>query len=201
MDTAGAFALLVPSDADPADLAILDRAVGDLAEVRRGARSSIRLRHGRRIVAGDAFWVPVPAGHVRAWVTATPAIPDSRPLRGRPWTIGDAALLSVGLVLRDRFERPARRADWYAGIVDGIAAAGAAVLEAHKLNDDGHRFVHHVSPETALQPYRAALRLGGLVSDRTILAIGQSRHLGGGLLVPLDLPAGFPGLSGGEPVP
>jgi CRISPR-associated protein Csb2 len=199
--TAGAFALLVPADADPADLAILDRAVRDLAEVRLGARRPIRLRHGRQVISGDAVWAPVPAGHVRYWVTATAAIPESRPPRGRSWTIGDAALLSVGLVLRDRFDRPARRADWYEALVSGVAGAGGVVLEAHKLNDDGRRYVHHVNLETAVQPYRAALELGSLVSDRTILAIGQSRHLGGGLLVPLDLPAGFPGFKADEPAP
>ncbi|MDP2350307.1 MAG: type I-U CRISPR-associated protein Cas5/Cas6, partial [Chloroflexota bacterium] len=59
-------------------------------------------------------------------------------------------------------------------------------------------YVHHVTPEMAVQPYRAALRLGSLAGDRTILAIGQSRHLGGGLLTPLDLPADAGGTSAGE---
>jgi CRISPR-associated protein Csb2 len=40
-----------------------------------------------------------------------------------------------------------------------------------------------------IQPYRAVLNLGDLTGPRTIAAIGQSRHLGGGLLVPRDLPA------------
>jgi CRISPR-associated protein Csb2 len=192
--SAGAFVLLIPPEVDPADLATLDRAVREIAQVRLGARWSLRLRHGYRVIAGDTFWAPVPDGHVRVWVTGTPAIPESRPLRGRPWTIGDAALLSVGLAFRGRFDRPAKRADWYEALVDGVTDAGSVVLEAHKLNDDGRQYVHHVTAETAIQPYRAALRLGSLVGDRTILAIGQSRHLGGGLLTPLDLPAGFPGL-------
>lgn len=82
-----------------------------------------------------------------------------------------------------------------------MAAGGSVVIEAHKLNDDGRRYVHHVTPETAVQPYRAALRLGSLVSDRAILAIGQSRHLGGGLLVPLDMPIEFPWPPGKGPRP
>ncbi len=192
MNAAGAFALLVPADADPADLATLDRAVRALEEVRVGAHRRIRLDHGFLAADGAAFWSPVPEGHVRVWVTATAAVPESRPVHGRSWTIGDAALLSVGLMLRDRFPRPARRADWYKALVAGVAAAGAEVLEAHKLNSaGGGRYVHRVSPEAAVQPYRAALRLGQLLGDRTILAIGQSRHLGGGLLAPLDLPAGI----------
>ena len=187
---AGAFVLLIPAVADPADLAILDRAIRGIEEVRLGARRLMLLRHGVEVLQGDAFWASVPAGHVRTWVTGTAAIPESRPVRGRAWTIGDAALLSVGLLLRDRFPRPARRADWYVSLVEGVTGAGAVVLEAHKLNGgDSRRYVHHVTPEAAVQPYRAALRLGRLAGDRTILAIGQSRHLGGGLLTPLDLPA------------
>ena len=184
-----------------ADLAILDRAVRGLDELRLGARRPIRLREDLQVFAGDRFWAPMPPGHRRIWVTAVAAIPESRPIRGRSWTIGDAALLSLGLVLRDRFPRPARRADWYAGLVGGVVASGAAVVEAHKLNDAGtRRWVHRVTAETAIQPYRAALRLGSLAGERTLLAIGQSRHLGGGLLVPLDLPADpFPEQQGDPP--
>lgn len=199
--TAGAFALLVPADADPADLAILDRAVRGLEELRMGSRRPIRMRHDAIVFSGDEFWAPVPRGHVRTWVTATAAIPESRPVRGGSWTIGDAALLSVGLVLRDRFRRPAVRAAWYTGLVASVMGAGAVVLEAHKLNGaDSRRYVHHVAPETAVQPYRAALRLGSLAGDRTILAIGQTRHLGGGLLTPLDLPVEAGGADVGEAV-
>jgi CRISPR-associated protein Csb2 len=49
--------------------------------------------------------------------------------------------------------------------------------------------VHKVHPDTVVQPYRAVLDLGDLAGPRTITAVGQSRHLGGGLLVPRDLPA------------
>ena len=189
--TAGAFALLVPADADPADLAALARAIRSLDEIRLGPRGTIRFSQPAETMRGDAFWAPVPEGSERVWVTDSAAVPDSRPVRGRPWTIGDAALLSVGLVLRGRFGRKRTRAEWYGSLVDAVRAAGAEVLEAHKLNSpSGARFVHHVTPETAVQPYRAALRLGTLAGERTIMAIGQSRHLGGGLLTPLDLPAG-----------
>ncbi len=190
-DAAGAFALLVPNGADPADLATLDRALHALDQIRLSARLAARVTAPPRVLAGDTFWRPAPVGSERVWVTVPAAIPESRPVRGRPWTIGDAALLSVGLALRERFARPSGRSAWYGALVDGVRLAGAEVLEAHKLNSAaGDRFVHHVRPEVAVQPFRAALRLGGLAGDRTVLAIGQSRHLGGGLLTPLDIPAG-----------
>ncbi len=188
--TAGAFALLLPRDADPMDLATVERAVRSLTEVRRGGGARVRLDHPTDVMRGDAFWSPVLDGYERLWVTDPAAVPESRPVRGRSWTIGDAPLLSTALVFRDRFERRRSRSEWYAALVDGARAAGVEVLEAHKLNGpDGARYVHHVALENAIQPYRAALRLGLLAGDRTVLAIGQSRHLGGGLLTPLDLPA------------
>lgn len=195
----GAFALLIPAAADPADLAVLDRAVRGLRELRSGSRRPLRLSRDPVVVAGDSFWAPVPAGHRRVWITGTAAIPESRPLRGRSWTIGDAALLSLGLVYRDRFGRRGSKASWYADVVADLAAAGVAVIDAHKLHGvDVRRYVHRATPAMAVQPYLAALWLGRLAGERTILAIGQTRHLGGGLLVPHDIPVEAAGSGSAE---
>jgi CRISPR-associated protein Csb2 len=95
------------------------------------------------------------------------------------------------MVLRERCPREEGRSRWYRSLVDAITGAGAAVVEAHKLHtSDVSRYVHRIRSEMAVQPYRAILRLGPLAGSGTILAIGQSRHLGGGLLVPVDVPAG-----------
>lgn len=185
----GAFALLVPDDADPADLAAVERAVRSLREIRLGGRRLV-VRHEPRTVQGSTFWRPVPSDHVRVWRTEVPAVSEARPPRGSRWSIGHAAILALGLVFRDRFPRPSRRGDWHIGLVDAVVKAGVGVLDAHKLHRPGaHRFVHRIATETPIQPYRAVLSLGTLAGERTILAIGQSRHLGGGLLVPLDIPA------------
>ena len=50
--------------------------------------------------------------------------------------------------------------------------------------------MHRVNEHAIVRPYRATLTVGDLGGDRTVQAIGQSRHLGGGLLVPIDLPEG-----------
>jgi CRISPR-associated protein Csb2 len=48
-----------------------------------------------------------------------------------------------------------------------------------------------------VQPYRARLIVGTLAGNRTAIAIGQSRHLGGGLLIPCDVvPDLVPGRDG-----
>ena len=49
--------------------------------------------------------------------------------------------------------------------------------------------MHKVNEHAVVRPYRAVLRLTGVAGDRVVQAIGQSRHLGGGLLVPRDVPA------------
>lgn len=185
----GAFVLLLPPVAEPAELVAVDRAVRSLREIRLGRGGLIRIARRAEVLAGDAFWAPPAAGHQRLWITAVPAVPESRPPYAAPWTIGDAALLSVGLILRDRFERPPSRRAWYRALRDAVAAAGCEVVEAHKVYDPlVGRYVHRATPELAIQPYRAAIRLGGLIGSRTLIAIGQCRHLGGGLLVPFDLP-------------
>jgi CRISPR-associated protein Csb2 len=52
--------------------------------------------------------------------------------------------------------------------------------------------VHRVHPHAVVRPYRATIALGDLGGPATIQAIGQCRHLGGGLLVPQDYPEGTP---------
>ena len=186
----GAFALLVPP-ASPEDLVVLHQAVTSLRVVRMGSRGVARITGAPIAVRGDAVWEPLAAGHERLWITEPAAIAESRPIRGGTWTVGDAAMLSLGLVLRDQFPRQPQRSAWYRSLVGAVASAGAEVLAARKLHtSDVGRYVHRITIELAVQPYHALLRLGSLAGSGTILAIGQSRHLGGGLLVPFDVPIG-----------
>lgn len=67
---------------------------------------------------------------------------------------------------------------------------GVEVHDARLLpTSDVAVWVHKTPKQILVQPYRVTLSLGRLATDRTLVAIGQSRHLGGGLLVPLDSPA------------
>ena len=56
---------------------------------------------------------------------------------------------------------------------------------------DVSRYVHKVNEHAVVRPYTACLSLGNLAGAGTMQAIGQSRHLGGGLLVPFDVPDGY----------
>jgi len=191
-----AFALLIPSDAAAADLASLHRALtGFRGFSAAGARAEVA-----DIVAvrGDEFWEPPLLGYRRRWATNPVAVPETLPQRrgsanahARPrWTLGDAARLSVGLVWRDAIAPPRTSSRWFEQIAARTAEVGVEVHDVrlwHK--SDAARWVHKTPKELLVQPYRATLSLGTLATDRTIVAIGQSRHLGGGLLVPVDSPA------------
>ncbi|HWS34097.1 MAG TPA: type I-U CRISPR-associated protein Csb2 [Actinoplanes sp.] len=182
-----AMAVLLPSGADEVDLTLVRMAAQQLKLVR-AASGPFSLEEPVEIPAGE-FW-PQPAPGTRRWWQTDPvAVPDTRPPRGAPWSLADAIALSVALVWRDEFPVPGRGDTRYRALA---AAAGQRIKvgsASRLMTGDLGRYVHKVHPDTVIQPYTAVLDLGGLAGSRTITAIGQSRHLGGGLLVPRDLPA------------
>ncbi len=178
-------AVLLPEGVAPDELALVSDAFARLRSVRsgRGVRQVGQL--GTR--SARTFWpVPVEAG--RLWRTSPVAVPDTRPLRGS-WTLYDAIALSVGLVLRDRpeFAVSEQGQARYRALAARATTAGLVVVGAQRLaGGDLTRYVHRTDPTRVVQPYRATLRLQGVMNERALVAIGQSRHLGGGLLVPDD---------------
>jgi CRISPR-associated protein Csb2 len=129
---------------------------------------------------------------VRLWRSSPPAVPDTRGREG--WTFTHAALLSLGFVWQDTRMLTAstgRGAERDNGFVDAANAAGAVVLQTQPWRGTRvDNYVHRVHPHAVVRPYRALLAMGELGGPTTIQAIGQSRHLGGGLLIPDDRPEG-----------
>ena len=121
------------------------------------------------------------------------SIPETRPQRGdkrRPaWTLDDAALLSLGFVWRDELGATGNGSSKYHDLVARVKERGAKVLSARLVpTGDAAKYVHKLPEGVVAQPYRATIDLGSLTSPRTLIAVGQTRHLGGGLLVPIDVP-------------
>lgn len=187
-----ALALLLPREADDVDLTVIRMAAQRLRRVNVAA-GPFRVDPPLEVPA-DRFW-PAPAeGTVRWWRTEPVAVPDSRPPRGGAWSLADAVALSVALVWRDEFTVSGRGDARYRELARAATERGVRVGSAVRLmGEDVGRYVHKVHPDTVIQPYRAVLSLGDLTGPGTITAIGQSRHLGGGLLVPRDLPAELAG--------
>lgn len=193
VDLAGApaaLALLVPQGAASADLEALTAAARALRSIRgRGGRTS-RVTGPERVLSGASFWRSPASGVLRWWRTTPPAVPDTRGVQNRPWTFAHAALLSVGYVWRQQLGPvPGRGDERQLAVVEAVNAAGAAVLRAAPVRQSDVRpWVHKVHPHAVVRPYRADLWLGDLAPARAVQAIGQTRHLGGGLLVPHDVP-------------
>lgn len=189
----GAFALLIPAGAASEDLAALYGALRGLDGFsNRGARAEVTEIVG---VSGGEFWAAPLPGSVRRWVTNPVAVPETVRQRrgtgtGRSWALSDAVRVSVGLVWRDVVAGQRRSSRWFEEIAVATREHGVQVHDAQLLNvSDVSVWVHRTPREMLVQPYRATVSLGRLATDRTLVAIGQSRHLGGGLLVPVDSPA------------
>lgn len=176
-------ALLLPARVSGVDLAVVSQAFMRLRVVRRGkTQRQVRPLPPR---SAAAFW-PVQEGLTR-FRTDPATIADTRPLR-KVWTTADALALSLGLVLRDRAELQGQgRGDArHRDTAVRVRAAGLHVHGTQRVRDgDLSRYVHRIEASHVVQPYRAELSLGGLLDDRSLVAVGQSRHLGGGLLVPV----------------
>ena len=184
--TAGAEVIvLIPRGVDPTEQAIIVGAAGRMNRVREKTLGRMD------IMDADQFWDAPAAGHLRVWRADPVAVPDTRPPRGTPeWTVADAALLSVGLLHRDLWDLDGRGGDWYRSVAAEAASRGVKVLHAERARGlDVGSYVHKVARGHLVQPYHLWLRAPEVLPDRTIMAVGQSRHLGGGLMVPYDLPA------------
>ncbi len=199
ISAAQAFVLLIPPEAAADDLSQIQIALASLSRLRGPKGRQVTFTAPPRAVAAVDFWTPPGHGLTRIWATVPAAVPDTRPLMKGKWSLHDAVAVSVGLVWKSQLSGPEHakpsRADVprgdvkYVALADGALACGVQVLSVNRVTrGDVTRFIHRVSPGTVVQPYVATLTLGSLASDRSIVAIGQSRHLGGGLLCPLDVP-------------
>lgn len=182
-------AVLVPDSA----LDVTNRALEKVTRLyRRG--SEIRLGN-RTTLDSAAFWQAPAAGMVRTWESLPAVMPETRRPRRpqrRSWTLAESALLSVGFVFRDELAAVSYGSaeERYVAIVDAVESRGVAALAVSPIPDaDVRKYAHKMPEGVVAQPYRLQLDGGSLLPEQALVAIGQSRHLGGGLLCPVDRPA------------
>lgn len=189
LETPATIAVLLPSDAAVSDVEVIAGATAQL-RVLRGPSGCVARRVGTPFdMEGATFWPAVQPGRSRRWLTVPAAVPDTRPPRRGAWTMEDAIALSVGLVWRDRLETGERGPRWQVGLAAAAKARGVRADEVRMVTrGDPTRFVHRVNPGAVIRPYEAIVDLGELAASQALIAIGQARHLGGGLLYPVDLP-------------
>lgn len=175
-------------------LEITDRALRRITRLYRRGQEPINLGH-RTIVDASTFWKETRPGMVRIWESAPAVMPETRRPRlpkRRAWTLAESALLSVGFVFRDEIQPVTGKSaeERYAAVVDAVESYAVLALTTSPIPDaDVRRYAHKMPDNVVAQPYRLQLVGGSLIPDHALIAIGQSRHLGGGLLCPIDRPA------------
>lgn len=140
------------------------------------------------------FWEPVSPQTIRCFETEPLFIanhrPPCRPKRdGSRWTVEDDVRVAIGYVWRTAFGPVTRGDAGRVGLSVSVASAGVTVSGARVVPTPNiDRYVHKSNKGSMLVGMRAIVGLGSLKGERQVAAIGQTRHLGGGLLVPLDIP-------------
>lgn len=187
------FLALLPLEVEERDVARLQQASASLRTVyiRKPPRADgpQELRVGRpTTISTEGFWTP-PGQDERRLFSPVPSLVPEVTRQSKSWTLADAVLLSVGFLLRDRFTLASGR-QRYRGLVDQVRAAGVRVHRARGVpSSRTEDFVHRMTKGVPVRPTTALVDMGGLVPDTALFALGQSRHLGGGLMRPVDLPA------------
>lgn len=185
-----AIVLFIPKGVTSEDLSQIQRArhISRLWSQRFG---KVAIRYANISRKGDSFWKATPDGYVRTWVPLSPVIPETRRLKSDPqWSLNDSGLLSLGYVFRDTFDIHSSGEQKYIDYRDAVSAKGAKVRNAKVAVGRSADFVHRIHQSVPIQPYTAEFHLTNLASDTSAIMVGQSRHLGGGLLIPVDTPAG-----------
>lgn len=176
--------LAIPFDVVDADRAtLLDALAGD-PRVRVG-REHLTLDLPR-IGPAATFW------QIRAdrFATEVPLVLDTPGTpRNAPWTLADGVLCSLAYALRGPLERSG--VEWGTGWafrreLVALMRDRGAMAQALRVTSSASRFLHHGREGDLVVAVHAVIELGEFVADgRGFLALGRSRHLGGGLLRPL----------------
>lgn len=197
------FVLMIPRDADPDEVRALRDALGGLRRIYRNPSAELEVNKPQD-VSVLTFWHPVPPGSTRWWVPSPVMIPDSRPpamkSRSLPWTVSDAIALAMGFVWRDDFASEASAvSERNTVIARAVRERGVRIVGARRdYTRNPSDYAHRVNPSLVISCVTGLIDAGPLMTSRQLIAIGQSRHLGGGLLVPVDVPTS---LLDGEGVP
>lgn len=144
-----------------------------------------------RLLDGASFWSSPAPGTPRVWRTQTPAVAERRTKALGPLSPFDVtALWSLGNVFRDlRGEELVNGRDPLQRVLDTAAALSddddTASISTHSYTTTKpYRLVHRTNGNMPVRPYTMTLHAPGLLSPTGLIALGQSRHLSGGLLVP-----------------
>ncbi|MGX1739826.1 type I-G CRISPR-associated protein Csb2 [Corynebacterium flavescens] len=182
-------ALFVPRGTSGADLQQI-HAAEKIDQLWSRKLGRLRIRFTATTRFADQFWPSPEPGYKRLWKPMIPIIPETRPVRlkDETWGLADSGLLSLAYVWRDELSSTEKGQRRYIELRNQVLSRGASVSYAKTSPVRARDFVHRTHNSVPVQPYTAIFQLGSLADSQTAVMIGQSRHLGGGLLVPFDVP-------------
>ncbi|AZA10486.1 type I-G CRISPR-associated protein Csb2 [Corynebacterium gerontici] len=188
-----AIALLLPNDATAEDLI---RLAQGLESIR-----TLRCKYGRRrlefngvAVRAEEFWEAPKPGSYRLWLPTPLAVTEVRsPKRsrtgGRPWGLADAGLVSIALAWSAFLPKVKGNSDErHIARHEKARNYGVRVARTTLRAANTQHFIYKTRKGSVPQMWTGLIDLGELAPTTVMAAIGQSRHLGGGLLVPVDVP-------------
>lgn len=190
-----AILIAIPRDADPEEVDILQEAIHSLDLITKTGGGAVAV-DGIEMVDTENLWNPVPDGCTRWWFTHPVLISDSRTprrssLKGREWTVEDAFRVAVGNVFREyrSLHIPQRGDERLVALSEAVHNTGVRIGAAQRaFPTRPEKYAHHMNDGSAIIALQGLVHLGELDANCAFMALGQSRHLGGGLLIPFDLP-------------
>lgn len=178
------------------EVAAVAQALGAVRSIYAGRLGKLNVDSIHRVSASD-FWKPPAAGFERWWMPYPLVMTETRPQGsredgGKRWGIAEALALAVGFVWRDSLpELSPTASQRYWRAVEQVRDLGLQIRHTSRVADRNlSKYVHRRRPGSLLTGVGGLLQLGELGSDTQLAAIGQSRHLGTGLLLPVDFPVG-----------
>lgn len=190
-----AILIAIPRDANPEEVDILQEAIHSLDLITKTGGGAVAV-DGIEMVDTENLWNPVPDGCTRWWFTHPVLISDSRTprrssLKGREWTVEDAFRVAVGNVFREyrSLHIPQRGDERLVALSEAVHGAGVRIGAARRaFPTRPEKYAHHMNDGSAIIALQGLVHLGEIDANCAFMALGQSRHLGGGLLIPFDLP-------------
>lgn len=186
-----AFAILIPRGIDAGDLAALARVTADLTEVRVRRDQILQVRAHPELTAADTFWAGPAVGSRRFWTPRPSIVSELRPPRGKAaasWSLAESAAASAAFVFREQLSAGWSGSDRYRAAARDAQAQGFRAYDVRPIPDSRtSAHTHKMVEGVPVQPYTGWFDLGSLAPETAIVALGQSRHLGGGLLHPFDV--------------
>ncbi len=187
-----ALLIMLPKKAQIIERSQVESAIGQLRKIYVKDSAGIKVADWQEVDLAHFWKTPAP-GFQRWWRPRPVYLSDTRPIKGADtkggWSLSDSFLVSIGYVWRDVVgpREPGDR-----GLVElkeRVLDQGVKIVDARPLYmQHPQDYMHHMNKGSLFSAATALVQLGELEGDSNVAAIGQSRHLGGGLLVPVDIP-------------